>query len=41
MPKNTCSGVLFAVLVSAMIIAGVCFIANESVVYASSGTENG
>ena len=39
MPKKTCSGVLFAVLVSAMIIAGVCFNANESVAYASSGTE--
>jgi hypothetical protein len=39
MPKKTCSGVLFAVLVSAMIIAGVCFNANESIAYASSGTE--
>ena len=39
MPKKTCSGVLFAVLVSALLIPGVCFNANEGVAYASSGTE--
>ncbi len=39
MPKKKCSGVLFAVLVTALLIAGVCFNANESLAYASSGTE--
>jgi len=39
MPKKTCCGVLFAVLVSALLIAGICFNATEGVAYASSGTE--
>ena len=34
MPKKTCCGVLFAVLVSALLIAGICFNATESVAYA-------
>jgi hypothetical protein len=39
MPKKTGCGVLFAVLVSALLIAGICFNATEGVAYASSGTE--
>src|SRR3972149_12173118 len=34
MPKKTCGGVLFAVLVSALLIAGICFNATEGVAYA-------
>jgi hypothetical protein len=39
MPKKICSGFLFAVLVLALLIVGVCSSANECVVYASSGIE--
>ena len=39
MPKKACCGVLFVILVSVLLIAGICFNATEGVAYASSGTE--
>ena len=39
MSKKTCCGILFAVLVSALLSAGSCFNATEAIAYASSGTD--